>query len=153
MVGEQKETVGLAKGGEHYHKQPTPSKKEGVPKKISLKELGIDYKLSMRAQKLTETEPEEFEEKVGEWRKKIEEDHQGVRTTIFGGSDKHVRGTLGSGHNEWYTPSQYVEAAKEFLPHPRRWSCCPSNQQKYCSLTPALTGQFQPALLIGACPL
>ncbi|UGY14178.1 hypothetical protein HAP48_0037320 [Bradyrhizobium septentrionale] len=56
LVREQKKTVGLARGG-----QPYQSEREQVDRPATLAEAGIDRKLSARAQRIAEMEPDEFE--------------------------------------------------------------------------------------------
>lgn len=60
----QKETVGLADGGDaqrtRFHK--------GTESRPTLADAGIDKKLSSRAQKLAAVPDEQFEGMVGEWR-------------------------------------------------------------------------------------
>ncbi len=45
--------------------------------------------------------------------------HPARRPTVssFDFGDKHVRGTLGTGENEWYTPESYIELARAVLKH------------------------------------
>lgn len=62
MLREQKETVGMAKGGQPY--QSTPSTKEGV-ETPTLANIGVDYKLSMRSQKVADIPEEIFEGMMG----------------------------------------------------------------------------------------
>ena len=37
------------------------------------------------------------------------------QVSSFDFGDKHVRGTLGTGENEWYTPESYIELARAVL--------------------------------------
>jgi hypothetical protein len=84
MILQQKETVGLNAGGRPAQKTPsiaegvfdvqiqeqeTPSGAEGVYP--TLAEMGIDYKLSSRAQKLAAVPEQEFEEHIEEHRQNI----------------------------------------------------------------------------------
>jgi hypothetical protein len=51
-----------------------------------------------------------FEQKVAEWRGRVEEENERVITNLLKIGDaeqKHVRGTFGTGENEWFTPPQY----------------------------------------------
>ncbi len=95
LIRAQKETMGLATGGQPYH--PTGSKKDPVengptdPREVqqyqglptgsqkdpvgrgtvpTLSEAGIDKKLADRARKLAAVPQDKFEELVGEWRGK-----------------------------------------------------------------------------------
>jgi hypothetical protein len=49
MIRLQKETVGLAPGGEHYHKEPTGVPDTPVLIRPTLKDAGIDKNLAKRA--------------------------------------------------------------------------------------------------------
>jgi len=64
MIRHQKETVGLAKGGQPYQSTPTP--REGVAPR--LEDVGIDYKLSSRSQAIAAIPEDEFEETLAEHR-------------------------------------------------------------------------------------
>ncbi len=65
MITAQKKTVGLAPGGQPY--RSTSANKEGVGQP-TLKQVGIDHKLSSRAQKLAAVPEDKFEGMLGEWR-------------------------------------------------------------------------------------
>lgn len=64
MLSATKEAGLLSKGGSHPKGAPTSA--------TTLKKLGVDKKLSMRAQKLASIPPAKFEENVRSWRKSIE---------------------------------------------------------------------------------
>ena len=70
LIRAQKETMGLATGGQPYH--PTGSQKDPVGRGTvpTLSEAGIDKKLADRARKLAAVPQDRFEELVGEWRGK-----------------------------------------------------------------------------------
>jgi N6-adenosine-specific RNA methylase IME4 len=64
LVKAQKETVGLAKGGQPYRRDSTCSEPERVENEApvpTLKQAGIDRKLSSRAQRMAAIEPAKFE--------------------------------------------------------------------------------------------
>ena len=61
MIIEQRTTVGLAKGGKPYQSDLTPSVEEEVERVPTLKEAGIDHKLSSRAQRIAEIGSIRFE--------------------------------------------------------------------------------------------
>lgn len=71
MLLEQKATVGMAK--------PGPKKIGTSTEPISLAEVGIDKKLSARAQKIAKVPAAEFEAEVEDWRGRVEE--EGVRVS------------------------------------------------------------------------
>ena len=80
LIKAQKETVGLATGGQPYHStgprevpvenRPTGPRKVPVQEPPTLSEVGISKNLSSRAQKLAAVPEDKFEELVGEWRGK-----------------------------------------------------------------------------------
>jgi hypothetical protein len=102
MIQSQKTTVGLNEGG----RPKTGSLSEPVfDKPATLAEAGIDKKLSSRAQKLF---------KAGE--RALETVVSGLRDKIASALDgRKVRGTQGTGENEWFTPSKYIEMARTAL--------------------------------------
>ena len=69
MLLEQKETVGMAKGGTPY--RSTCSATEQVENPPTLTDVGIDRKLSMRAQKVASIPEATFEGMMGEWRERV----------------------------------------------------------------------------------
>jgi hypothetical protein len=71
-----------------------------------LKDLGITKTQSSRWQKLAALPEEKFEEKVARTVAKASDLIDGKKT---------VRGTAGTGENEWYTPVKYIEAARRVL--------------------------------------
>ncbi len=60
FISGQKEGVGLAKGGKPYQ-DATPSDEEEVERTPTLKEVGIDHKLSSKAQRLAAMDVADFE--------------------------------------------------------------------------------------------
>ena len=60
--------------------------------------MGIDKKLSSRAQKLASLPAEKFEAKL-----------EGVKKKILDPESAHV--SHNSGENEWYTPAEYIATA------------------------------------------
>ncbi len=81
LIRAQKETMGLATGGQPYHPTgprkvqqyqglPTGPRKVPVGEPPTLAEVGISKNLSSRAQKLAAVPEDKFEELVGEWRGK-----------------------------------------------------------------------------------
>lgn len=75
MIAQQKETVGLNRGG-NPNLTSRDQREVGSP---TLKEAGISHDLSSRAQKLAAVPEEEFEAEVGQWRDRVQV--EGVRVT------------------------------------------------------------------------
>jgi hypothetical protein len=62
MMAEQKTTVGMAKGGEHYHQEPTGV--DRTPVVPTLEDAGIDKNLAKRARKAAAMSEEKYEAKI-----------------------------------------------------------------------------------------
>lgn len=82
LIRAQKETVGLAKGGQPYQAS-TGSDKEPVDRAPTLAQAGIDKKLSSRAQKIAAIPEQEFESQIGEWRSRVERETERVTTNLL----------------------------------------------------------------------
>jgi hypothetical protein len=67
MIRTQKETVGLATGGQPYQSKPTSTSKEPV-ERPTLSDVGISKKLSSRSQAIASIPEEEFEETLTQHR-------------------------------------------------------------------------------------
>jgi phage N-6-adenine-methyltransferase len=110
MIEAQREADLLSKGGR-------PSKKTGsatdpVSKKPSFEEAGIDKHLADRSRKAAKLEETDFEERLVGLRDRITSESKKAALDIFG-SDP--RGTTGTGENEWHTPAEYIERARQVL--------------------------------------
>jgi ParB family chromosome partitioning protein len=78
----------------------------------TLAELGIDKKLSARSQKLAAFSNDDFEKRLSDWRGRIENEEDRVTADLL--EPKAHVGHAG-GENEWYTPAEYIEAARDVL--------------------------------------
>lgn len=84
LIRAQKETVGLATGGEHGGKAKIDgTRSEPSNARPTLAEAGIDKKLSSHAQKLAALPTEEFEDRVTEWRARSEYGTDRVSTNVL----------------------------------------------------------------------
>jgi phage N-6-adenine-methyltransferase len=111
LMKAQARTVGLPKGGRPT--KTTGLKNNPVSGLPTLDEAGIDKNLANRARKLAALNAEEFEAKVETWR-----DNMMADETNFAVGDMikiPVRGTQGTGDNEWHTPGEYLDYAREVL--------------------------------------
>lgn len=84
-----------------------PSKQSQVATVSKLSDLGVTKTQSSRWQKLAKLDEDEFEGKVEKIIHKTVEIVDGVKSG--------VRGTTGTGENEWYTPEAYLEAVRAVL--------------------------------------
>lgn len=81
----------------------------------TLAEVGIDKNLADRARKLAAIPETEFDGIVQDWRDRIEQENERVTVNLLDAGEKHVRGTFGTGENEWYTPDEHLALARAVL--------------------------------------
>lgn len=83
MIAAQKETVGLAKGGEQFHEEPsTGGTHPPVGRLPTLGEAGIDKNLANRARGLAAIPKEEFEKEIGAWRENIADANERITVNL-----------------------------------------------------------------------
>ena len=80
----QKQTVGLATGGEYGGRAKIDgSRDEPSNPRPTLADAGIDKKLSSRAQKLAAVPEDEFEGMLGDWRERVAKENERVTTNLL----------------------------------------------------------------------
>lgn len=114
MMAKQREAGLMANGGDAA-KARVEEKPELFEAKITLAEAGIDKNLADRARKFAAIPEKEFNGIVSDWRDKVEQENERVTVNLLEAGDKHVRGTFGTGENEWYTPEQHLALARQVL--------------------------------------
>ena len=93
MITTQKETVGLNKGAAGGGKKESPrgpyvEPRDTLPK---LADVGIDKRLSSRAQKMAAVPEAKFEEMIDEWRGAVQKENERVTTNLLREGDKAQR--------------------------------------------------------------
>jgi len=110
MIREQKETVGLNAGA----MGSVVTGSDRVPLKDTrptLADVGIDKKLSSRAQAIASIPEDDFEQTLAEHRA----EQQAVTAATMERLAKKAHVANNSGNNEWYTPLAYINAAIEVM--------------------------------------
>lgn len=98
--------------GSNQHQQVRVADK---PAPITLSEAGIDKNLADRARKYAAIPSTEFEGILSERRDRLQQEEERVTVNLMDAGDKHVRGTFGTGENEWYTPAEHIALARKVL--------------------------------------
>lgn len=106
MLREQKETVGMAPAG---RPKKIGSDEEPIFKEVpTLAEVGIDKKLSSRAQQIASIPEADFEDTLAQHR----EEQQAVTNATMG---RLAKVALYTHDEEWYTPDEHIERARRVL--------------------------------------
>jgi len=108
-AGELLAKIPKAKGGQPYQ-NPTPSRPQAVgaevAKPMTLAEMGVTDTQSVKWQRLAALSEDKFETRV---------EHAKARVTDMTTSSPSYSKAIFTGENEWYTPAEYVERAREVL--------------------------------------
>jgi phage N-6-adenine-methyltransferase len=110
MMAAQRESGMLPEG-----RPKNGSSSDPFIKPVTLSEAGIDKHLADRARKFAAIPEQEFETEISDWRGRVEEENERVTVNLLAAGEKHVRGTFGTGENEWYTPDEHIELARKVM--------------------------------------
>jgi len=111
LMAAQRDTVGLAPAG-----RPKIGLDDNpISKPVTLAEAGIDKNLADRARKYAAVPEKDFEARLADYRQRVTDEGERASADLLAAGDKHVRGTFGTGENEWYTPSEFAELARQVL--------------------------------------
>lgn len=113
LMAQQRATAGLAKPGGDMKSDHRVRRGPDDPPPLAA--VGIDKHLADRARKLAAVPKPEFESAITEWRQQTIENTEKVTANLLKKGERHIRGTFGTGENEWYTPEKYIRYAHEVL--------------------------------------
>jgi phage N-6-adenine-methyltransferase len=107
LMEAQKEHFGTAQG-RRSDLGPNSTQVE----KPTLADAGIDKHLADRARKYAAVPAQEFEDILADRRDRIETENKRVTVNLI---EAGVRGTTGTGENEWYTPADHIALARQVM--------------------------------------
>ena len=115
LIKLQKDTVGLNTGTAGKGRPNLGGPDEVPPKdeRPTLADVGIDKKLSSRAQKLAAVPEEKFEGMLGGWRERVADETERVTTNLLKLGENYRANS--TGENEWYTPANHIEIARQVI--------------------------------------
>jgi phage N-6-adenine-methyltransferase len=111
MIAAQRDAGLLAKAG----RPEIGSERDPIYSTPTLSDSGIDKHLADRARKYAAIPEHEFEARLAERRDAVEKANARVTVDLMAAGASHLRGTSGTGENEWYTPDEYIERARRVL--------------------------------------
>lgn len=114
LIARQREAGLLSRGAKATGSNQHQVRVASGPAPISLAEAGIDKHLADRARKYAAVPAQQFEQRIAEYRAKVEEEGERVTADLLS-LGKPLRGTFNTGEFEWYTPADYVELARRVL--------------------------------------
>lgn len=112
MMAAQRDAGMMAQGGQPYQSTGSVSDPVGAP---TLADAGIDKHLADRARKYAAIPEAEFNDNVTDWRGRVERENERVTVSLDTAASRHIYVAANSGNNEWYTPPEFVEAARSVL--------------------------------------